>query len=260
MPNSKIRNPHAPLLLILSALLGCNAQEPALVGSNAQSLTIDKVDILLVVDDSASMADFKQEELRATARARLGFSPGVRGDRERARRCDEHQPRRKRGAVEPRGEQPWAPRSRWMEPSQRRTVPSSNAKVVATTACSFHSGVKYRPVRSAVSDLRLARPRQRSARDQPERRLPASLTATGCGYEQPLEAALKALWPATDTSVEFLYGEGHGAGTNAGFLRDDSLLIVVVITDEDDCSAEESAAVPARDTSCLPVTRSRRRA
>jgi hypothetical protein len=60
----------------------------------------------------------------------------------------------------------------------------------------------------------------------------------GCGFEQPLEAALKALWPTNDNRVSFLMGQGHGSTDNAGFLRDNSLLVVVVVTDEDDCSAE----------------------
>jgi hypothetical protein len=63
------------------------------------------------------------------------------------------------------------------------------------------------------------------------------LTGTeGCGFEQPLEAALKALWPASDPQITFFEGEGHGEGANAGFLRPGSLLVVVIVTDEDDCS------------------------
>ena len=54
----------------------------------------------------------------------------------------------------------------------------------------------------------------------------AKLGINGCGSEQPLEAAYKAL----------------NGKTNPGFLRnnpggDDALLVVVFITDEDDCSA-----------------------
>jgi hypothetical protein len=61
--------------------------------------------------------------------------------------------------------------------------------------------------------------------------------SNGCGFEQPLEAALKALWPSKDHSIAFLGDtQGHGDLENKGFLRDDSLLAVVVVTDEDDCS------------------------
>jgi hypothetical protein len=66
------------------------------------------------------------------------------------------------------------------------------------------------------------------------------LTGTdGCGFEQPLEAGLKALWPASNDAITFHGGPGHGEGANAGFLRPNSLLVVVVVTDEDDCSAAD---------------------
>lgn len=68
----------------------------------------------------------------------------------------------------------------------------------------------------------------------------------GCGFEMPLEAALKALWPSGDDSIEFLNergelvpGGGHGDAENKGFLRQDSLLAIVVVTDEDDCSTDK---------------------
>ena len=70
----------------------------------------------------------------------------------------------------------------------------------------------------------------------------------GCGFEQPLEAALKAVSPAAPTTYtsadyvapRFLSGVGHGDGVNAGFLRDDTLLGIVVLTDEDDCSVSDA--------------------
>ena len=54
----------------------------------------------------------------------------------------------------------------------------------------------------------------------------AQLGVQGCGYEQPLEAARRAL----DRQVN----------VNPGFLRTDPLLAVIFITDEDDCSASNS--------------------
>ncbi|MEM9192483.1 MAG: hypothetical protein AAGF12_25135 [Myxococcota bacterium] len=61
----------------------------------------------------------------------------------------------------------------------------------------------------------------------------------GCGFEQPLEAALKAVTPST-SSLEFFRGtKGQADQANAGFFRPDSLLIVVIVTDEEDCSASE---------------------
>ena len=79
----------------------------------------------------------------------------------------------------------------------------------------------------------------------------ATLGTGGCGFEQQLEAGLKALWPAHDDGVEFLFdpvsGEGdhgHGDAENAGFLRPNhalntSLIAVVLVTDEDDCSVKD---------------------
>ncbi len=71
--------------------------------------------------------------------------------------------------------------------------------------------------------------------------------AGGCGFEQPLEAALKALTPA---AFELRFQQerggviesdtgGHGSGANAGFLRENSLLVIAIITDEDDCSSAD---------------------
>ncbi|AKF04469.1 hypothetical protein [Sandaracinus amylolyticus] len=75
------------------------------------------------------------------------------------------------------------------------------------------------------------------------------LNATGgCGFEQPLEAALKALSPAAPqpgmidgyTPPLFHRGtRGHGDGRNAGFLRENSVLAVLVVTDEEDCSTTD---------------------
>lgn len=75
----------------------------------------------------------------------------------------------------------------------------------------------------------------------------------GCGFEQQLEAPFKALWPAADSRVGFLVGEGLGDvsvadGGNAGFLRnappgDPSLIAIVVVTDEEDCSVQTTEAL-----------------
>ena len=92
----------------------------------------------------------------------------------------------------------------------------------------------------------------------------ANLGTSGCGFEQPLEAALKALWPKSYTDANgmtyppesnpllFLAVTperrfGHGdtpaeGGGNGGFARNDptkglSLLAVIIVSDEDDCSS-----------------------
>ena len=51
----------------------------------------------------------------------------------------------------------------------------------------------------------------------------ATLGIDGCGFEQQLKAGKRAL-------------VDHRDGANAGFLRPDSLVIVLYLTDEDDCS------------------------
>ncbi len=70
----------------------------------------------------------------------------------------------------------------------------------------------------------------------------------GCGFEQQLEATLKALSPAVANSTVasfyapprfFMDSAGHGDGTNNGFVRDDSVLGVVLFTDEEDCSVRD---------------------
>lgn len=83
----------------------------------------------------------------------------------------------------------------------------------------------------------------------------ATLGTNGCGYEQQLEATLKAITPSTSDRRFHAIGDGsptgHGTGLNAGFVRRDSLLAVILVTDEDDCSARETRLFTP--TSMLPV-------
>ncbi|MFK7989928.1 MAG: MopE-related protein [Sandaracinaceae bacterium] len=66
------------------------------------------------------------------------------------------------------------------------------------------------------------------------------LTGTGgCGFEQPLEAGLKAITASTSPLRFFRSTTGHADGANSGFLRDDSVLVTFFLTDENDCSAED---------------------
>lgn len=76
-----------------------------------------------------------------------------------------------------------------------------------------------------------------------------SVPAVGCGFSQPLDAALLALSTSTPTAgtrpgyVAPTFHDGtHGQGdsaTNELFLRPDSTLAVVLVTDSDDCSASD---------------------
>lgn len=79
-----------------------------------------------------------------------------------------------------------------------------------------------------------------------------NLGTEGCGFEQPLEAPLKALTPASAqiwtaegyAPPRFYEAEtglpnrlpGHALAANSGFLRPNSVLTVVLVTDEEDCS------------------------
>jgi len=58
----------------------------------------------------------------------------------------------------------------------------------------------------------------------------ARLGVRGCGLEQQLESAYRALG---DRSV--------APGPNSGFVRDESLVAVIYVTDEDDCSASDTS-------------------
>ena len=70
----------------------------------------------------------------------------------------------------------------------------------------------------------------------------ASIEEYGCAYEQPLEAALKAL-TASDSSTDFFPRDrGHADGANAGFLRPGVAKLIIVLSDEDDCSPQDPAS------------------
>jgi hypothetical protein len=77
----------------------------------------------------------------------------------------------------------------------------------------------------------------------------------GCGFEQQLEAMLKALSPAAPTAytsasyvppIFFRDTLPHGDRENAGFVRDDTLLAVIMVTDEEDCSARDPSLFDPR--------------
>jgi hypothetical protein len=83
----------------------------------------------------------------------------------------------------------------------------------------------------------------------------------GCGFEQPLEALLKAVTPASSPTTFYGSTSGHlgpagGSQANAGFLRPNAMLVVIVLTDEEDCSADDTTlfdvGVPATYDSTSP--------
>jgi hypothetical protein len=74
----------------------------------------------------------------------------------------------------------------------------------------------------------------------------ATLGTKGCGLEQQLESALKAVWPGNDPKWLFLNdartgatspGNGGPGFANGEFIREDSLIAIVIVTDEEDCSS-----------------------
>jgi hypothetical protein len=88
----------------------------------------------------------------------------------------------------------------------------------------------------------------------------ATFGTGGCGFEQQLEAPLKALWPSGDpllnpdgkplitflADVDGSGSKGHGDTENAGFLRTDPkqglpVLGIILITDEEDGSSANTS-------------------
>ncbi len=109
-----------------------------------------------------------------------------------------------------------------------------------------------------------------------------ALGTTGCGFEQQLEAALKALWPKNyiaqngnvyppeqnpilflSTTSEGRFGHGDvpiAEGGNGGFTRADrtqgsSLLAIVLITDEEDCSSKNTSHFISTNDPNNPLSR-----
>jgi len=97
----------------------------------------------------------------------------------------------------------------------------------------------------------------------------ATLGVEGCAFEQPLESALKAVWPGNDMGVSFvtdpagfgMYGNAGPGFPNGDFIRNDpredpSLIAIVLVTDEEDCSSRRmdhfvaGASANGLDTRC----------
>ncbi|HKU42090.1 MAG TPA: hypothetical protein VJR89_28220, partial [Polyangiales bacterium] len=223
---------------LVLALLGC-APQPTLVASNcddpkrcgkAEALKIDAVDILLVVDSSPSIASSARalkQELPQLLNA-ITSGAGEQGSFPAARSVHVAVTTGDLG-IGADGSLPGCnvlgQDGVFVKPGEREL--SCDVKLPSYLA--FEGGPAAVATVDTVSCVPLVGPQDQNS-------------PVGCGYEQPLEAALKALWPAADDSVQFLAGAGHGDAENAGFLRENSLLVVVVVTDEDDCSAADWSA------------------
>lgn len=75
---------------------------------------------------------------------------------------------------------------------------------------------------------------------------------SGCGFEQQLDAMLKAVTPEASPIRFVMDSTGHADGLNEDFVRPDSLLIVVMLTDEDDCSASDPRIFDRNNDSFTP--------
>jgi hypothetical protein len=78
-----------------------------------------------------------------------------------------------------------------------------------------------------------------SAAEELRCRVTTARDATGCTWEQPLEASLKALTPSTDPTLFFGDTRGHAGEWNLDFADGDGVLAILVVTDEDDCSVAD---------------------
>lgn len=213
---------------ILTTLGGCE-NEPVMVGENKEALEVNKVDILFVVDDSASMegVQAKLPELLESFIA---------------------------GSDEPGEERPELTDIHLATVSTNMGIGDTEGNFGIEQCNGLGNDGVFIGLSSA--DLAQCNPDMTGFIEYEDgvgeitTEVAAACLPTagtdGCGFEHPLEAMLKALWPSSKPGVEFLEGEGHGDGDNGGFLREDSLLVVVIVSDEDDCSAQDlSIFVPA---------------
>jgi hypothetical protein len=243
---------------------------PCLVSTVSRKVTvssIDRVDLLFMVDDSASMTS-KQNSLKAQfPRMIQVLSTGMRGGND---------------------QNPFPPVA-----DMHLAVVSSDMGVVGQSGimgCDANGGDDGRLQHTSSGDAgcRATYPDFLSydaSRDDPMQigvdfGCIASLGAMGCTYENSLEAPLKALWPkiAVDANANVLSpnpytflapagGVTTGRGDTAppegslGFLRRDpnspSVLGIILLTDEDDQSSQRTEYLSTNDPSAMQSTQVR---
>jgi hypothetical protein len=191
------------------------------VSRSVQIRNVDKVDVLFVIDDSSSMAD-EQEKLRKQVPEMVRtLLTGSRG---------------------PDDPKPFAPVR-----DLHVAVVRSDMGATELAGCSEYGadGVFQHAAACGANSLPflsyLARPDASADALASDFACMANVGTSGCSREQPLEAALKALWLSSNTSIQFMGEPSHGDRENAGFLRSDpedglSLVAVVVLSDEEDAS------------------------
>lgn len=231
--------------IVLSA---CAAQEPTLVASNCeqpggclkQALHLDSVDVLMVIDDSSSIAPRAEQLKQQLPRMLSALTTGTDGDASFPPAKSVHV------AVTTTDMGAGNDAISFCKGTGQDGYFVRPGSVGVTCAVSYPGYLNYDggPAALSVVDSAACVPLVFAEENR----------GNGCGFEQPLEAALKAVWPGDNHSIQFAQGSGHADDdTNRGFLRDDSLLVVIVVTDEDDCSAQDlSLFAPASEDPNAP--------
>lgn len=254
-------------LLLVPILPACLDRElsplnPCLTTTLATTVhveNIDKVDLLFVVDDSGSMRDEQTALRREFPKLIRTLTSGVREDGSTfAPVRDLHL-----GVVSTdigAGGQPVLPETGCGDPGgdgvlRNELNPGMDpmlADICPATGDARPSFLSFVPERDDPDEI--ARQFQ----------CIATLGTEGCGFEQQLEAMLKAVTPSVlpgtspgDPQPRFWRGDGtlvpgNADGPNAGFVRsgqgpDRSLLAIVVVTDEEDCSASDTRVFDMTD-------------
>ncbi|HEY6727198.1 MAG TPA: hypothetical protein VI197_24355 [Polyangiaceae bacterium] len=201
------------------------------------------VDLLFVIDDSASMLD-KQDVLRQSLLSVLSLRHCQRDDGTQE-------------ALSVTGECPEGARPRFPFPTTTRIgVLSSSLDVGGSDAC---ENANRRAHLLPGSDGELFLTVKHSDYENEVARLLDDILSTvgehGCGYEAPLEVLYRFLVdPQPPLGVELLTrADGEYIGSAQGideqvlaerqaFLRPDSFVVAIMLTDEDDCSVSDTGA------------------
>jgi hypothetical protein len=215
------------------ASAACVSESPQLVASNCddpagcvkqEALHIDAVDILLVIDDSSSMAPANAELKAQLPRMLNAIVTGTDGEMS-------FPPAKSVHVAVTTTDMGIGSENRWGCTAQGNDGIFVRPGEVGVTCdvsypgyLAYEGGAAPLVTANTVSCVPLVF---------------SDVTNFGCGFEQPLEASLKAVWPVANPDVTFLAGHGHGMDENSGFLREDSLFIVIIVTDEDDCSTQD---------------------
>lgn len=241
--------------LVAIAMLGC-VEPPApaaclvsITGDTIQVTSIQDVDLLLMIDDSPSMAE---EQLAVVAQLPRIIGILASGDRDGDGVRDFQYARSIHVGVV----------------SSNMGAASANIDACAGVGddgiMSSHGCAPENP--SAIFEFM-------DDRDDPasfasDVACAVSLGTGGCDFAQQLEASLKAVsfvptaegtspvtWTRPGYRPPIFAGStfGHGSDANAGFLRPYSALAILLVTDEDDCSASDPALLDSTDPRFAPV-------